>query len=309
MKSKIGCVVQGDLRRGSDIVLIELKKHFDVIILSSWERPSSFFVDDKIDLVVSNKPSNPGVTNRNMQRYSTASGLRRARELGCEYVLKWRTDMLPTNLDVHKLIKWANENPLPDRKSRIVTLAFRNLTVKPDWFSSIPDLFAFGHIDELEMLWGDEGFAYSRDMNVPAGLITECGDEWQCEVDASTVFGAETELYAIYKERLQRKFGVKLNHPSIVFDYFRLISHRELGICWFAKDGGYRSIVQAYEHAWWKESHWIKKRQPKVQLVGYKKNCVGTIKSKLSLPIMYFEKKLQDRYLKKYMDRLNRETK
>jgi hypothetical protein len=250
---KIGCVIQGDIRRGTSQILQELPKNFDFTVLSTWaddecEAPSGDYA-----LVVSDQPSVGGLSNRNYQRLSTARGIQAAKEAGCDYVLKWRTDMLPAKLHVKKLLEWANYNVPAGMKSRLVIPAFRNLSVVPDWFSSIPDLFSFGHIEQMEMLWGDENFNYSLDMNVPDEMREDLGGRFP---DLPNLYCAESELYAIFKARLHAKLGVRLSHPKIAADYFRLFDHQRLGIYWFGKTRGFRSIAQAWEHPWWTEENW-----------------------------------------------------
>jgi hypothetical protein len=167
-------VVQGNLRRGSDEVLACLTSHFDRVILSTWDDENP----DKIpkgnfEVVLNKKPLVPGYSHRNFQRLSTAAGLRRAEELGATHVLKWRTDMLPTKLDVQQLLKWSTYEVPPGFDSRLVTCAFRNLTVSQDWFSTIPDYFAFADIRLMKLLWGEESFDFSRNMNVPEDMAKE----------------------------------------------------------------------------------------------------------------------------------------
>ena len=250
---KLGCVIQGDIRRGTSQILQELPQQFDFIVLSTWVDDKEKAPKGEYSLVLTDKPSVAGLSNRNFQRLSTAKGINAAKEGGCDYVLKWRTDMLPTKLSVNQLINWANYKIQKGMKSRLVMPAFRNLSVNPDWFSSIPDLFAFGHIDELEMLWGDEEYDYLADMNVPSQMSDELAGKF---TNLTDLYCAESELYAIYKARLQSRLGVQLNHPQIAADYFRLFDHQRLGIYWFGKTHGFRSISQAWEHPWWTEENW-----------------------------------------------------
>ena len=250
-------VVQGNLRHGTDEVLACLSRHFDRVILSTWddEDPGKIPQGD-FELVLNRKPAVTGYTHRNYQRLGTAAGLRRAEELGATHVLKWRTDMLPTKLDVQQLLKWSNYKIPPGFNSRLVTCAFRNLTVNQDWFSTIPDLFAFADIRLMKLLWGDESFDYSKDMNIPDDMAKEYGLEWCNRADVRGLFCPEAELYANFKSRLQQQLHRKLTHFSIAKHHMRLFNHRHLGICWFGEQGKFRSITQALQHPWWSEWIW-----------------------------------------------------
>jgi hypothetical protein len=253
---KIGCVIQGDIRRGTSQILKELPQKFDFTVLSTWADDECNAPSGDYSLVVSDKPPVAGLSNRNYQRLSTVRGLQAAKEAGCDYVLKWRTDMLPTKLDVNQMLTWANYKIPSGMNSRLVMPAFRNLSVELDWFSSIPDLFAFGHIEEMEMLWGDSEFDYSLNMNLPNQISNDLKNPPPDSTRLVDLYCAESELYAIFRSRLQTKLGIELDHPSIASDYLRLFDYRRLGIFWFAKTSGFRSIGQAWEHPWWTEKNW-----------------------------------------------------
>jgi len=95
-----GCVViQGSFE---DIETIsELKQAFKnyQIIFSTWEGiDSSLF--DYGDIILFNKlPKERGTLNFNLQKESTLNGISKAIRMGWKRVLKWRSDMIPTNAD------------------------------------------------------------------------------------------------------------------------------------------------------------------------------------------------------------------
>jgi hypothetical protein len=248
---KLGCVVQGDIRRGTAIVLDFMRKHFDVLILSTWRNSQATIPTGNFHLLELDPPLNPGVTHRNYQRYGVSRGVELARSLGCTHILKWRTDLLPIGLETSKLLAQSRRDLQAGLSDRIVTCAFRNLTVVPDDFSSIPDLFAFGSIDMIEMLWGDHGFDYSADYNVTTCMKNSLPADILAKVSGVN-YCAESELYAHFKCRLQSHLNCSLTHPEIVLNHFTLIDDSEMQICWFNnKAPGFRSINQAYHLPWW----------------------------------------------------------
>jgi hypothetical protein len=265
---RTGCVIQGDIRRGTSQILQELPRKFDFTVLSTWVDDEQIAPPGDYSLVVSEKPRVGGLSNRNFQRLSAAKGIQAAKDFGCDYILKWRTDMLPTRLDVNQLLNWANYKIPNGMQSRLVMPAFRNLSVEPDWFSSIPDLFAFGHIEEMEMLWGDSKFDYSLEMNLPNQMSNELMNTQSDSSRLADLYSAESELYSIFRSRLQTKQGIELDHPTIAKNYFRLFDYQRLGIYWFGREQGFRSIGQAWEHPWWTESTW-QKGNAKVVPCGY----------------------------------------
>jgi hypothetical protein len=258
---KAACILQGDIRDNFIIVLKEMQRHFDVIILSTWKGEEDKIPDGDFIVLLNEVTKLEGFSHRNYQRYSTAQGIEKAKEMGCEYVLKWRTDMLPTRLNITDLTNWANAKKPREFKSRIVTCAFRNLSVEEDWFSTIPDYFAFGHIEIMELLWGDNGIDYNKNMNMPVSMIDRYDAHWQGGDNASTIYSPEAELYANFKDRLQSKLNIKLSHETIVKGYMRVIDHNRLGVVWFSSGGGYRSISQAWEYPWWSEKIWLGKEK------------------------------------------------
>lgn len=277
--TKIGCIVQGDLRVPVAPILAELRRHCDFVVLSTWEgQEPRVPADCALVTIYNKKPPAAGITNRNLQRLSTAAGLAAMREAHCTHVLKWRTDILPTKLRRVDLLQWAGERGGGVLGPRIVMSAFRNLTALPDWFSSFPDLFAFGGLEAMELLWGDAGFDYTKPFNVPDEMRADCG--WTdtpagtvrlagaaAERSPAIVYDAHVEFYALFRARLQRHTGRAWTHPGIARDVLRLIDHERLGACWFRAGANvpFRSIVQATYLPWWTEVAWLKDDPPAPQ--------------------------------------------
>lgn len=108
--------------QGPSSNVLELKKCWSGydIIWSTWMGEECKY--DKEDVVIYNEvPNDTGVGNINLQRVSTLNGSIKAKELGYDRVLKWRSDMVSTN--PKKLLSsfkhGANflffHNTLPDR--------------------------------------------------------------------------------------------------------------------------------------------------------------------------------------------------
>lgn len=304
MKRKCGCVIQGDIRRGTNLVLREMQKHFDVVVLSTWTSEKDKIPKGTFKVVFNEKPQNLGVTNRNLQRVSSDAGLRYLEELGCTHVLKWRTDMLPTSLDLNKLLEWSAFHVPEGCSSRLVTCAFRNLTVREDYFSSIPDLFAFADIQTMKLLWGADGFNFSEKMNVPKDMVEEYGDQWIGKEDAGAIYCAETELYANFKSRLQAKTRRKLDHTSIAKEFMYLINHRKLKICWFGSENQFRSIKTALCFPWWTEKTWNNGR-PTVYEKGYP---IKKLREKLGLILTPYYTFIEAQYQKIWFSAYKRQN-
>ena len=279
---KIGCIIQGDIRRGTNLALEGLTGIFDYTVLSTWEDDYAKIPSGKFDLILNKKPCVPGSSHRNFQRYSTARGLEAVESAGCHYVMKWRTDMLPTKLSIDKLIQYAQFSPPPNTYSRIVIPAFRNISIYPDAFSSIPDLFAFGHITEMKKLWRDEDFDYTKNYNIPLVDLINVDQKFITTDRFVDVYCAEAELYNLFRNHLNQNAQVKLSHKSIIEKYFYLINHNDLDILWFDSNKGFRSIGQAWEHPWWTVRQW-KNHSAKIYPLDHNfKGINGRIRRKLS---------------------------
>jgi hypothetical protein len=155
----------------------------------------------------------------------------------------------------------------------------------------------------MEMLWGDDEFDYSKMMNPPKQMITDEGDAWLLRDDIGGYWCAESELYAIFKDRLQKNLKTKLSHEKIAKQYMRLIDHHRLGIVWFGPNHTFRSILQAWEHPWWSESTWLGRKKIVYARPGYKMtNLRSYIKSKLGFLLQHIQIFKQKYYMRKYFN-------
>lgn len=262
---KTGCVIQGNVRYGFDEVLAAMKHHFECVVLSTWKSEKSKVPQGKFELILNDHPPNNGISNRNLQRISTIAGLKCAESLGCEYVLKWRTDMLPTSLDCDELLRIVNYKVPADVPSRVMMSAFRNLSIYPDWFSSFPDLYAFGHIDMIKLLWNHGEFDFSLPFNIPPAMLAQEDIELTEDhrlllqkQDVTDCYNAHAELYAFFKDGLQEYLGRRIEHSEIARDYLYPMNHERLKICWFRADKKlkFRSIGQVSYIPWLTEKAW-----------------------------------------------------
>jgi len=263
-KLKTGCIIQGNIRtKHINLIVKEKVKYFDLVVISTWKDEKIKINDKKCIVIYNEKPETPGLSNRNLQRLSVANALRYLKERGVEYVLKWRTDMLSTNFNLNELLELANYNLNSKIKSRIVMPSFRTLSVFPDYLSSFPDHFSFGHIDEMEILWGDNDFNYKNDYNF-------IGEENPKLIDK---YNAHSELYYLYKTRIQKKTNENLTHSEIVISRLNLIDLKSLKICWFKNNKEFRSIEQSFEYPWWTERG-FKKNKFKLYPIESKRNLI-----------------------------------
>jgi len=130
------------------------------IILSTWKDTSQQDLDrmaqEDVDIVLNERPAIPGPYNVNMQIVSSFGGMRRAAELGVEWIIKSRTDQRlyqPTIMS--SLISMAQLFPPLGAAAR--TQKYRVFGLAGGTFKFAPyhlcDQTVFGHIDDMLSYW------------------------------------------------------------------------------------------------------------------------------------------------------------
>jgi hypothetical protein len=128
------------------------------LIVSTWEDSDPALVAsiraEGADLVLSQKPAYAGESNVNLQIVSTIGGVRRAKELGVDYVLKTRSDqrIYAVNTMAY-LLALVRSFPLSEpttQKERLVSISLDTFKYRP---YSVSDMFLFGHIDDMLLYW------------------------------------------------------------------------------------------------------------------------------------------------------------
>jgi hypothetical protein len=293
---KTGCVIQGNFRNGCDEVIRMMSKHFTYVVFSTWEYPISLgvVVPQNLHILINEKPEAAGLSNRNLQRVSSINGIRLLKTLGCSYIMKWRSDMLPTNIDISALILKSSSGVPPLGFGKLLTTTTRIRSVSPDWFSSISDFYHFGPTDLMELLWDDKGMDLSRDFNPPPGMLRDLGTSWIQSMDpAGAYFCAEQELYAWFKYRLL-EIGYKSEHRKVIQELFLPLD--TLNICWFGSKVKmsplsfyFRPTRPGMFYQWWKPSYWTRKRstpifeRTSIDINSFKTSFIGGL---LLIPLL-----------------------
>jgi hypothetical protein len=160
--NRIAIVIQGPINHSESFTFNTVKHYFAnfsniQIILSTWndEDLSQFRIfqeNPSFHIVRSVKPEFSGMFNINLQIISTLEGVKKARNLGCDYVIKTRTDQAFLN---HKTLNhlWLLRNNYcqGNAESRIVALSRNTFLYR---LYGISDMFLFGRIEDLELFWG-----------------------------------------------------------------------------------------------------------------------------------------------------------
>jgi hypothetical protein len=162
---KAAIVIQGPIWSEDDFTVETVRlyrRHMPdcKLILSTWQdtprQDLDRIAEAGVDIVLNEKPAIPGPYNVNMQIVSSSSGMRRAAELGAEWVIKSRTDQrLYQPTIISSLISMAQLFPplgtaAGTQKYRVFGMAGGTLKFAPYHLS---DQSVFGHIDDMLAYW------------------------------------------------------------------------------------------------------------------------------------------------------------
>lgn len=232
----LAIVIQGPVSRDCDYTLETIRlynKHFSntKIILSTWDDEDKNYLElfkrENVEVVLSQKPSFIGITNVNLQIESTTNGIKKAQELGFEYVIKTRTDQRIYSTNIKEfLFNILKTFPLKEgieiQKQRLVACSLNTFKYR---LYGISDMFLFGHIDDMILYWCHEhdtrNFDEVREKSEKS--IKDYCECRLCEVYFSTEF----------LKKINRTFNFTLKESwQIYADNFCVIDQESLDLCW-----------------------------------------------------------------------------
>lgn len=210
------------------------------IIVSTWDDENmttiSSLKDEGIVVVLSQKPISSGINNVNYQIVNSLAGVKKAKELGCEYVVKTRTDQRickpylfnSMRTMIEKIPTYSNSG----QRKRMVLLANNHGNMFAPYFMS--DFLYFGQIDDMVNL-----FSAPLDTRKPYKL-----DGYSSQRDHSRRM-YPPEVYLL-KHYLQDHLGYDCEDTvkaywEAVKDYLICYSMKEADILWPKYNGQYES--------------------------------------------------------------------
>lgn len=162
-RPSLAIVMQGPLRIEEHFTYETLKIYLKSfreckIILSTWKNEDEEELlkikNLGITVLLNDPPQVKGLWNINYQILSTQNGLKLAKEMKAEYVIKTRTDQRFYESNIPEfLFNLIKAFPVYDKsvqKSRLVTLSMNTFKYR---LYDISDMFLFGHIDDVIKFW------------------------------------------------------------------------------------------------------------------------------------------------------------
>lgn len=162
-KSQTAIVLQGPVEKKDDFTYETVKLYKKIfcteeIIISTWDNLEkedvAKFESIGCHVVLSAYPNSSGRGNVNYQIVSSYAGIRKAKELGCKYVIKSRIDQRITKTNIvdymrNLIEKFKPENEI--QESRLVILQGSTGCMFLPYY--IADFLYFGHVNEMLRLF------------------------------------------------------------------------------------------------------------------------------------------------------------
>jgi hypothetical protein len=162
-KGRFAIVIQGPNIFDDEFTIetIKLYRHNfpdAILILSTWSVSADMIEELKkhdVHVVQNQRPTNPGISNINLQIITSGAGVVAARELGAQFVLKTRTDqrIYHPSLEAYLFNILKHYPLLPDVPGQMKRLVGISLGTFKYRLYGVSDMFLYGHIDDMVRYW------------------------------------------------------------------------------------------------------------------------------------------------------------
>jgi len=230
---RVGIVVQGPLLVRGDLTLKiceSLASNYPSvpIILSTWPiADKSYFErfrDLGIKVQICTPPTYPGLGNINLQITTTKEGIEIAQKLGCEFVLKMRTDTWFSESDFLDYLceEFLLESSRYECEPIIVT-SFNTSKVRE---FSINDQIQFGRISNLMLFWNPP-----LDMRSEEDLPFPLNSEEPTKHSQNRLAEVWLVTHYLESQRINYEF-TQQSYLEVIAKYFVVIDESILGMVW-----------------------------------------------------------------------------
>jgi hypothetical protein len=160
---KCAIIIQGPLLRENNFTLETIRLYKKIfpgsdIIISTWDTEEKSYVKkikaENIEVILNAEPEIPGPSHINYQLKSSSAGVKRAKELNAEYVLKTRTDQRIYGVNVLdyfcNLLKTFPPKAGYKQKERIIGVSMNTFKYR---LYDLSDMVVFGKLEDMELFW------------------------------------------------------------------------------------------------------------------------------------------------------------
>ena len=233
-------VLQGPILEKNDFTFetVKLYRHLFPnmkIIISTWKGVNNSletkFKDKNIVLLQSEKPFFTGHSNINLQITSTAVGLSYAKQSGCRFVLKSRTDQRINSFTNYfdYFEQLIDAFPIKNQKlqSRLIVC---NLNMFRNRHYIVSDMFMFGNINDMLLYW-----------NLPHQQLIREYDRSKSFLENNT---AEAYFVNSFQENVNFKPIGTYEDSKIFFEkFFYLIDKSIIDLFWYKYNHNYERTI------------------------------------------------------------------
>ena len=164
VSKKLGIVLQGPLLRENDFTIETIKIYQKLfcgasLVVSTWEGEDNDVISklraSGVEVLLNPQPEYRGQSNINLQIVSSGNGVRKAQELGVEYVMKTRTDQRIYAPNAAEFLFNITElfpvgGGYDKQKKRIVGISHNTFKYR---MYGLSDMLTFGHVDDMLLYW------------------------------------------------------------------------------------------------------------------------------------------------------------
>ena len=231
----ISIIIQGEIIYKEDFTLntiIMYLNNFDSckIILSTWN--ISNILRSKLDklgvnILINEPPSNPGISNINLQICSTVNAILFAEQIGSHYILKTRSDQRINNSNtVDYLLSLLDCFPLNGNskaKQRLVGISLGTFKYR---LYGLSDMLLFGSVNDMRSYWN-----VPYDPRLPTSEnLAKRGKSWR---EFSLWCACEVYLFTNYMHYLDLDTNYSMNsYLNTLGDYFIIVDAESIGLFW-----------------------------------------------------------------------------
>ena len=247
VEGTIGIVIQGPLLRESNFTLETAALYLRTfpsaqIVISTWQNEEigshECLRDPRVHVVKSKPPETSGLGTTNFQLVSTKAGIELIERLGCQYVLKTRSDqrVYATNLD-HYLTALLKQHPTRSKfqDNRIIELSMNVCRYRP---YSMCDMFQFGSLSDMKTMWSTELDA--RHMSTKQFSSRRLTSREVSEANIGEIY-----LHRKYLEKINADSAISIrSYYQALLNNFIVIDKEQVDLYWHKYHCGEYSLAE-----------------------------------------------------------------